>query len=615
MTRTLLLTVAMSGLGAAAVAQVPGALPQPGQPRQGPIQFRQFGGVSPEQFQQSAAARGADQVILELTELKTEVNGSRLGFGQKAAITTRADSAITSAQNLRQMARQNRPRPQLNTAYADLERTVGDLSATIAQNPVARQVAGESLARVEYATEQLGGLLIGGDNPADANRLAIRLAEGLDDQSERLRDMLGDAAPPGYDREVDRNIRAFSTAARQIARSIRATGNLDRARASYANVLVTGWVNVGNQLARIPNPPPEIRAQVARVDGLFRGLGQVLGVPGPNPGPGPFPPPGPGPGLFPLPGPGTGSRTSLIAVGAGEGGGPRVRVYQDLRTKPVADFFAYDADFRGGVRVAMADLNGDGVPDVVTAPGPGMQPLIRVFDGRDSSLMVEFLGLDPNWQGGVNVAAADLTPTGQALVAVAADVGGGPQVKVFDLAQGKEIDSFFAFPQNLRGGARIAWGDVNGDGMPDLVAAPGPCEHPPEVKVFSGKDRRVLAQFVALDPRWRGGLWVAAADVNRNGRAEVIVGADAGGTPIVRVIDPARGKVEAEWLAFPEAFRGGVRVACRDLDGDGRPEIFCVPGPGARDVPLRVFGGQDNKLMAELPTFRGFDGGGFVGGR
>src|SRR5262245_27447992 len=143
MTRTLLLTVAMSGLGAAAVAQVPGALPQPGQPRQGPIQFRQFGGVSPEQFQQSAAARGADQVILELTELKTEVNGSRLGFGQKAAITTRADSAITSAQNLRQMARQNRPRPQLNTAYADLERTVGDLSATIAQNPVARQVAGE----------------------------------------------------------------------------------------------------------------------------------------------------------------------------------------------------------------------------------------------------------------------------------------------------------------------------------------------------------------------------------------------------------------------------------------------------------------------------------------
>src|SRR5262249_32421907 len=430
-----------------------------------------------------------------------EVNGSRLGFGQKAAITTRADSAITSAQNLRQMARQNRPRPQLNTAYADLERTVGDLSATIAQNPVARQVAGESLAPVEYAAapEQLGGLLSGGDSPADANRLAIRLAEGLDDQPERLRDMLGDAAPPGYDREVDRNIRAFSTAARQIARSIRATGNLDRARASYANVLVTGWVNVGNQLARIPNPPPEIRAQVARVDGLFRGLGQVLGVPGPNPGAGPFPPPGPGPGLFPLPGPGTGSRTSLIAVGAGEGGGPRVRVYQDLRTKPVADFFAYDADFRGGVRVAMADLNGDGVPDVVTAPGPGMQPLIRVFDGPHTTLIVQFIGLYPTCHHRVNVAAADLTPTGQALVAVAADVGGGPQVKVFDLAQGKEIDSFFAFPQNLRGGARIAWGDVNGDGMPDLVAAPGPCEHPPEGKGFSGKDPPVPAP--PLSPR------------------------------------------------------------------------------------------------------------------
>jgi len=473
------------------------------------------------------------------------------------------------------------------------------------QYPQARQVAADNLGRVGYATQQLGAALASGDaSPEHLTRVVIRMTESLDDQAELLRDMLGDAAPPGYDRNTDVSLRAFARACRQTARTVRETGNLDRARADYTNVLAVGWANVANQVARIPTLPPEVRAQLVRVDGQFRRLGNVLHAGGMGPNPGPLPP-----GPLPLP------RTAVIAVGAGEGGGPRVRVYHDFPRKTSSDFFAYDADFRGGVRVSVADLNGDGVPDIVTAPGAGARPLIRVFDGRDNSVMLEFLALDPAWQGGVNVAAADLTPTGQALVAVAPDVGGGPQVKVFDLAQGKEVDSFFAFPQQLRGGVRMAWGDVNGDGVPDLVAAPGPSEHPPEVKVFSGKDRKVISQFVALDPRWRGGLWVAAADVNKNGRADVVVGADAGGTPIVRVIDPATGKVIAEWLAYPEGFRGGVRVACRDLDGDGRPEFVCAPGAGLPNVPVLVFGGRDHKPLAELTAFRGFDGGGFVASR
>jgi hypothetical protein len=608
MTRTPAPLIAFVGLAAwgagPAVAQLPPMQP-PGQP----IQLRPLGGMNQEQFYRSSVARWADQIVLEVESLKAEVSATNLGLGPKTTVFTRSDNAAAAARNLGQLARQGRDRATLYRAYTDVEKSVAELSAAVNQYPQARQVAADNLARVAVATQQLGATLASGDNSPDhLTRVVIRMSESLDEQSERLRDMLGDASPPGYDRNTDVSLRAFARAARQLGRTLRDTGNLDRARADYANVLGVGWANVGNQIARIANLPPEIRAQLVRVDGQFRRLGQVLqgGGMGPNPGP---PPPGPLPGPLPLP------RTAVIAVGAGEGGGPRVRVYSDFPRKTSSDFFAYDASFRGGVRVAMADLNGDGVPDVVTTPGPGAPPLVRVFDGRDNSLMIEFLALDQTWQGGVNVAAADLTPTGQALIAVAPDVGGGPQVKIFDLAQGKEIDSFFAFPQQLRGGVRLAWGDVNGDGIPDLVTAPGPCEHPPEVKVFSGKDRKLLSQFVALDPRWRGGLWVAAADVNKNGRADVVVGADAGGTPLVRVINPATGKVIAEWLAYPEDFRGGVRVACRDLDGDGRPEVICAPGPGSPNTPVVVFGGRDYKPVGELTAFRGFDGGGFVAAR
>src|SRR5689334_6102735 len=41
----------------------------------------------------------------------------------------------------------------------------------------------------------------------------------------------------------------------------------------------------------------------------------------------------------------------------------------------------YGASFTGGVRVALADVTGDGTADLVTAPGPGIAPTVHVFDG------------------------------------------------------------------------------------------------------------------------------------------------------------------------------------------------------------------------------------------
>ena len=101
----------------------------------------------------------------------------------------------------------------------------------------------------------------------------------------------------------------------------------------------------------------------------------------------------------------------VFAVGAGDGGGPRVRVFYDLRGGQATDIFAYDPGFRGGVRVALADLTGDGTPDLVTAPGPGMPPLIRVFDGRVTvtDLVVESpLGLAPRLYANLEARSLDL---------------------------------------------------------------------------------------------------------------------------------------------------------------------------------------------------------------
>ena len=51
--------------------------------------------------------------------------------------------------------------------------------------------------------------------------------------------------------------------------------------------------------------------------------------------------------------------------------------------------------------------------------------------------------------------------------------GGGPDVNVFG-ADGTFLAGFFAFDPKFTGGVRVAVGDVNGDGFPDIITAAGP---------------------------------------------------------------------------------------------------------------------------------------------
>src|SRR5215468_3946270 len=97
----------------------------------------------------------------------------------------------------------------------------------------------------------------------------------------------------------------------------------------------------------------------------------------------------------------------VFAVGADVGGQPEVHVYNpdgSLRDS----FLAYDAGFTGGVRVALADVNGDGVPDLVTAAGPGGGPHVKVFDGKTGLLDLSFYAYNPALSGGVTVAAGEI---------------------------------------------------------------------------------------------------------------------------------------------------------------------------------------------------------------
>jgi hypothetical protein len=120
------------------------------------------------------------------------------------------------------------------------------------------------------------------------------------------------------------------------------------------------------------------------------------------------------------------------------------------------NFLAFDAAFSGGVFVAAGDVNGDGLADIVTGAGAGGTPQVRVWNGSSGLELRSFLAYPPAFAGGVRVAAGDLNDDGKADVITGPGPGGGPHVRVWDGAGGAEIGGFFPYSASFSGGVYVA---------------------------------------------------------------------------------------------------------------------------------------------------------------
>lgn len=274
----------------------------------------------------------------------------------------------------------------------------------------------------------------------------------------------------------------------------------------------------------------------------------------------------------------------------------------------VAQFFAYDPRFFGGIFVAAADLNGDGRAEIITGADSGGGPHVNYF---------KYTGPAPNMNG--TFPPYDVNN--------AVDQFSSPEFP---------RGGFYAFSPNFTGGVRVATGDVNGDGTQDIIAGAGPGGGP-HVKVYNGilTNLSLISEFFAYDAGFRGGVFVGAGDYGSmtfqgfslqpppllgtpvfklDGKADVITGAGPGGGPHVKVYDGSRlstGQFDllTEFFAFapesnslygrnPGDTTGVESVSLADVNGDGVPDILVTSNRGPR-TRLRAFLGNS----ANPPAF------------
>jgi hypothetical protein len=264
-------------------------------------------------------------------------------------------------------------------------------------------------------------------------------------------------------------------------------------------------------------------------------------------------------------------------------GNPSVIAVYDATTQEQAFSINAFASFTGGVNVAVGDLDGDGADEIIAGAGSGGAPTVNIFSAKGVLLKTLTVG-DEATRAGVSVATADFDGDGKSDILVGTMQNGQPLVEVLRFSDGSVIRSFtpFAGAQAVS----VAAGDVNGDGAPDVIAGAG-TGGGPEVIAFDGKTGAVLLHQFAFEDTFHGGVVLSSADLNGDGKADVIVGAGVTGGPRIVVFSGSNGTVLQNFFASDEAARNGVRATAYK-GGSGSTELVTVAGSG----PLQAFDGS-----------------------
>jgi hypothetical protein len=189
---------------------------------------------------------------------------------------------------------------------------------------------------------------------------------------------------------------------------------------------------------------------------------------------------------------------------------------------------------------------------------------------------------------------------GAADLVIAPGGGGLSRVKLYDgssLASGRLAElapSFLAFAPGVTTGVNVAAGDVDGDGFSDVIVSLGPAGSS-MVKVWSGAtiaanptfmpvNRTTMQRFYA-NGTGGGGVRVTAADINGDGRAELVTTPSTAASEWLRVVSVSSSSVSALAAVFtartqPVVASGeAAGPTLGDLVPPGGPCLCCSPRP------------------------------------
>lgn len=289
-----------------------------------------------------------------------------------------------------------------------------------------------------------------------------------------------------------------------------------------------------------------------------------------------------------------------------------------------ASFFAYGTAMNLKVDALTADLNDDGVLEIITTVlGPSNAVAhIRIFDSS-GTFIVNLFPFGGSVRGGASIAAGDFNNDGVTDLAVVPYGNVASNTRTYDFSASLTSPTVlawkFTYGASLKSGSLLAAGDVTGDGVDDLVVWNR--DRNPNVQVLTFNDTtNVLDQVAYVFPYGEMGINMGAdlvlADIDGDEDKDIVT-VPTGGRAIANIQVYAyttasnglqtgvrRNMKRLTWIqAYQEQTAGTFNLAAGDINNDGNDEIVIAPyaGLGGQVMTYDYYNNQLNLIASNFP--------------
>lgn len=228
-------------------------------------------------------------------------------------------------------------------------------------------------------------------------------------------------------------------------------------------------------------------------------------------------------------------------------------------------YFLFDETYKGGDQVLYTDINGDKVRDTVVASGSK----ITAWDSGGEQLF-KIYPYTANYKGALRFAVGDVDGDGQTEVYTAPSTGAHP-IKIYNLIGEEILPAWFPFGKKYAGGYSLAIANPTAGGRIVIGSGAGRAG---TVGVYNAGLHRMF-EWSVFDKKSLDGVSIGTGDLDGDGGDEIMVGFGNGQYPILKTYTVGGARFAPDITFKSQVFRKAL-IRSTDVDFDGKDDIVLL---------------------------------------